>query len=341
MVLQIAELRSEGLQAVSFQSPQRRAWHALKNLGGKVSRPKPSPEKPSDELTPELIEWWKNLLSQVVPYEGGICRDGKTTYPAGRRLLIGYPGQAQQVMDTFELPWVQETVKEMWRGRGAQDVGERGFGLGLMSEEIHSKMMIAQKAQLDKLAPVKPQLHVIAELNKSVFENNAKGWAMKKLEQAKQEGRPLRIVFVDDKRNEKLHENLTKDQDLNALVEVRIINGDADEVMLKFPNSRFDLMFSDTHQLARQFLGIHDILKLNQLKLKLRRNGKFTFLAWHRENQTGDVDPKQRRRINHDFINYYVSTPEAAKVIIPRDCQYLEGSELILPVVICRNPRLN
>lgn len=305
--------------------------------GGNESQEEP----PIPELTPTLIEWWRKLPRSIVEYGPGICRDGLTRYPDGKMLLIGQPGQEQQVMDTFELPWVVAMVRTMWEYRtGPQEVAERGFGLALMSEEIHKRMVVTQKAYMERAAPA-VQRHVIVELNEQVF-GDAVAWAKVKKAGAEVEGRPVRLVLVDFEGHRTVEEFIPEGTRENVL-ELMVINGDADEALIKmFSPKSFNIIVSDTHQLSPVYLGIHDMLRLKELKLRLKDRGIFIPLVWHRENLSGKVDSTQERLLSVDFMDVNILNYPETTVTVPPHCEYLPNvSRIRLPIVICRQPRFD
>lgn len=280
------------------------------------------------ELDKDLIELWSNLPRTIVSYEPGVLSDS-TPYPGGRMLVIG----KEQVMDTFEMPWVVKTADEMWGGRKSrQDIAERGFGLGLLAEENHKRMRMTGGK------------HVVIELNKQVY-GDAATWAMEKLQQATGEGREMSVTlkFKNKEGKEREHTMRNPQQaDQQAVIdpekksiEIVLIQGDADEEILKYPSRSFSLIFSDTHQLRPEHMGIHDLLDLNQLKLLLKQGGKFTFCAFHRRNQGADMDRQQRVIILKDFRRYDVTT---ADVLVHENSEYLEAGWKPLPIVTCYEP---
>lgn len=329
------------------EEPGRQGWRLAWPFRGKRKDVAPSPLPPTQAgnrtttQTPELaapngftsehhalIERWMDLPREIIPYKAGVLRDG-TPYPSGSYLTIG----GEQVMDTFEIPWVQQTVDLMWRGRtSSQDVAERGFGMGLMAEANYQKMRETGGS------------HTIIELNKQVY-GDATTWAVKKLQEAQAEGRQMTVTFKfkDSRGRERSHtmQNTEAEGDIdpeNKPIELKLIHGDADEKIVKFLPRSFNLIFSDTHQLRPEHMGINDLLRLNKLKLLLKRDGKFTFCAFHRRNQGARVDNPQSDLILKDFKVYHVDG--TAEVLVPPHNEYLEEGRKYLPIVICRNPRL-
>lgn len=202
----------------------------------------------------------------------------------------------EQIMDTFERRWCEATVDAMFEGKSGQlNVLERGFGLGLMSEFI-LRQMAARGGN-----------YFIVELNAQVHKD-AQKWADASQHWVDQRRIPLKIT---------------------------VLNEDADVALLQFPEQYFDLIFSDTHQLRDEDRGINDLLAVECVKSRLKPDGHFTFCAFHKGNQKGDVDPRQDRLISPHF-RYSVDSVE---VIVPADCTYLEGPKIRLPVVVCEMPR--
>lgn len=319
---------------------------------------------PTGEIPQNLIERWRNLPREVLYYQEGLCRDRITRYPAGEMLIIG----GEEVMGTFELPWVRENVRQAWGARTSpQDVAERGFGLGLMSEEIHQRMVAAQRMQIAGGVREGTQRHVIIELNKQVYEGakddapdllsgNAKKWARMKMVEAQIDNRPIRLVFVNEPQQgrtaqeelehaevkEFIPDGMSRDTASRSMLELVLINGDADQEILKFPPRSLNIIFSDTHQLAPQYLGIHDMLQLARLKGLLRHNGVYVPLVWHRENITGELDTTQRRLLSRDFRRIQILNLPESTVTVPDMCGYLpEVSQTVLPIVLCRDPRFD
>lgn len=254
----------------------------------------------SDEERQPLIEQWKNAPRRIVNYEEGNYPDG-THYPSGRRLLIGKKGQEEQVMDTFEGEWCRATVETMFEGKtGPLTVVERGYGLGIMSNYI-LRQMLSRGGE-----------HHIIELNRQIYEDAVK-WA-----------------------------NRTAQKVINRLempLKISIYHGDADEVtQANFTSQSIDLFFSDTHQLQEGERGINDLLQLEEVKKRLKPDGRFTFCPFHKHNQKGGLDARQIALIFPHFEKW--GTVRHVEVIPPKDCTYLQGPKRRLPVVICEKPIL-
>lgn len=291
------------------------------------------------ELTAEDIERWKNLPRKIISYEAGVCKDGITHYQGGEMLLIGEEGKEEQVMDTFELPWVKDHIRQMWKGRGGrpQDVAECGFGLGLMSEEIHERMKTSQRTR-DAQGVKGTQKHIIIELNKQVF-GDAKEWAKRKQEEASAEGRSVKLVFVDDKNNRQVEE-IPVGVDTSNIIEITVFNRDADQVLSLFPPQSFDQISSDTHQLRPEHLGVHDILDLKIKKTVLKAHGVFAFIPWNRNNLTGKLDKNQLVKISSDDFEEITIT-SGPEVIVHPYCEYLPEGKSNLSTITCHFPRYN
>lgn len=260
-----------------------------------------------------LIETWKNLQRRKATYSSGVYEDG-TPFGPGERLIViregteiveGRPRRIrvpEQVMDDFERPWCDVTVSKMFEGKdGPLTVLERGFGLGLMAERINWQM----RSRGGK--------HIVVELNREIYEDALK-WA------------------------ERMRREMP-DRRLSRPVEIEVIHDDADAAIQRFPHGYFDLIFSDTHQLREEERGINDLLALEELKDHLKPDGRFTFCAFHRDNQTGDLDPRQRMLITPHFRGGYRAIP--VELTPPPDCTYLLGPKKIVPAVVCYEPRLS
>lgn len=219
-----------------------------------------------------------------------------TEYQPGKRLIINH----EQVMDTFEDPWCAATTEEMFKDKkGPLVVVERGFGLGRMSHRILREMLSRGG-----------EYHII-ELNEQVAKD-ASHWAndiQKRID-------PIQ---------------------LHPALKIFVHNGDADELIQeKFGPGSIDLIFSDTHQLRVDERGINDLLGLEELKKRLKENGRFTFCAFHRDNQGGGLDIRQIALLKNHFDDYHVV--KSVEVTPPTDCEYMSGPKVRLPVVICQKP---
>lgn len=321
-----------------FREIAKTVWNAPRFvrswLKGKPTEPlKPPSQAEGIEFAKErtaLMERWKNLHRRITAYNPGIYDDG-TVYSSGK-LLEFYNGdyeKPEQVMDTFERPWADATVNAMFAyKRGAQNVLERGFGLGLMSDAINQKLKVFGGT------------HTIIELNKEVFED-AKKWAIGKLEEAKKEGREMRITFKGNREKHEEREEQTLEftpqttGPSKKAIEIVVINGDADEELAEFPKQSFDLIFSDTHQLIPAERGINDLLRVDEIDTHLKPNGRFTFCAFHRDNPEGNLDIRQHTRISP----YFRYSRDTVPVVVPPHCTYLRGPTTRLPVVVCEKSR--
>lgn len=219
-----------------------------------------------------------------------------TEYKPGIHLTIDH----QQVMDTFEELWCIATTDVMFKDKnGPLVVVERGFGLGRMSRRILREMLSRGG-----------EYHII-ELNEQVAKD-ASHWA----------------------------NNMQKHIDsiqLHPPLKIFVHNGDADEVIQeKFGPESVDLIFSDTHQLRSDERGINDLLGLEELKKRLKEDGRFTFCAFHRDNQGGGLDIRQIALLKKHFDDYHIV--RSVEVIPSADCEYMEGPRARLPVVICQKP---
>lgn len=246
------------------------------------------------------IETWRKKRRIIQPYDAGGYPDG-TTYPAGLTLIIGNKKEPQEeVMNTFETPWCEATVKTMFKDKeGPQTVIERGFGLGIMSSFIRQEMLSRGG-----------DYHII-ELNDMVHKDAVR-WAVKQ---------------------QRLIDQMQLPSPLNIIVH----HGDADQVLKRFPDESFDLIFSDTHQLTEEERGINDLLQPHLLSRKLKLNGRLSICGFHKYNQTGDLDARQRGLITEtdDFDGGYTVFPVA---LVPHsECSYLthvDGKQTLVPVTM-------
>ncbi len=237
-----------------------------------------------------LQDKWRKSQSKITVYGEGEYPDG-TPYGGGRILLI----DNEQVMDDFETPWVDATVRHMFQGKnGPQNVVERGFGLGKIADRIYDRLR------------AEGGTHTIVELNEGNFKY-AQKWADQKRAE-------LRSRFPGAPN-----------------VEINVINGDADEELAKMPDGSISLLFSDTHQLRPEELGINDLLQPNLLVTKLKPDGRFTFCAFHRENQTPNLDSRQAAIIDPLFAKY-----DIIRVVLtpPPHSVYLKGPHVTVPAIV-------
>lgn len=254
------------------------------------------PQEPIDRK--KDIERWSNYTRRIDTYD---VANPDGTISKKRRLFIGPKDNEEYVMDEFEQPWVDRTVKEMFKGKeGSLRVIERGYGLGLMSRGIIQEM--AKRGGE----------YVLVELNKQVFEDA--------------KTRFKKIMPILQK---------AQDQGLMPKLEIQLILGDADEAIKSFPDEYFDLVFSDTHQLREDERGVNDLLTIDTVVRKIKKRGRFTFCAFHRDNQTGYPDTRQLDLIGDLFGTNIAVYHE--RVNPPVDCTYAYEPQK-LPVVICEKP---
>ncbi len=215
--------------------------------------------------------------------------------PADKRLRIN----DQDVMWRFEMPWAKKDVDVMFEGReGPQEVVMRGYGLGIKEEFVYNKMRTTGGTL------------TIIELNHDLFEV-ANEWARQRNEEilAMPYGPDFKIVALE---------------------------GDADQVLAeKFEDGSIGLLFSDTHQLIPEERGINDILQPDLLVAKLKDDGKLSICAFHKFNQTGDLDERQRERLNPRFLKQEINLVEVA---VHPDCEYLDGPRAWLPSAVFSKP---
>lgn len=224
-------------------------------------------------------------------------------YPDGTKYELGRRLiiNGEQVMNTFEEPWCMATVETMFEDkRGPLIVVERGYGLGIMADYILQKMLSHGG-----------EYHII-ELNQEVFKD-ARNWANAQQRSIDR----MQLPFP---------------------LKISVHLGDADEVLRSFQSGSFDLIFSDTHQLEPDKRGVNDILDLDQLKRRLKPSGRFTFCAFHRDNQEGGLDERQVVLLTTHFNKYQVVS--GVEVVPPIDCSYLRGPVGRLPVVVCEKPQV-
>ena len=204
----------------------------------------------------------------------------------------------EQIMGTFENQWCKQTADRMFEGkRGPLTVVMRGFGQGITEEHVYNHMRVAG----GKL--------ILMELNQDVARIAKRFAEAKNREVQKMTYRP----------------NL----------EIDVMEGDADEELAKLPDNSIDLLFSDTHQLQPSELGINDILQPSLLVRKLKPDGKLSICAFHRENQSGYLDDKQREILAPMFDDLNISH---AEVLVPKHCVYLRGPYKRLPVLVASGP---
>lgn len=204
-----------------------------------------------------------------------------------------------QVMDSFEEPWCRATIDTVFQKKrqGPLVVVERGFGLGIMSQFILEQMLS------------RGGVYYIIELNDDVYQW-AREWASR------------------------ANENIER---LGINLQVQVLQGDADEIIRKTHEGQFiDILVSDTHPLVEDEQGINDLLGLPAMTSHLKDEGAFTFCAFHKDNQGGELDERQLRLAHRHFGRLTVETTE---VTPPPDCTYLQGSKKRLPVVLCELPR--
>lgn len=254
----------------------------------------------------ESIERWKNLPARIVLYEGGVHPDG-TVYSSGTRLLIGEKCHEEQVMDSFEEPWCEASAKALLEGKtGPQIIIEGGFGLGIISEYLFQEMLNRGG-----------EYHII-ELNETIFKRLEK-WAAEKQR------------LVDRMRLKSTLKIIPHFGDAYDVLESRQPDGSS-----LFKPGSIDGIVMDLHQLREDDRGIENLKKVNLIKDLLEPDGGFVICGFHKYNQTGDLDPRQRARISPHF--HYSVDP--ILVVPPKDCEYLQWPNNILPVVICKKPRL-
>lgn len=248
----------------------------------------------------ELVEKWRRSPARIVSYEGGIHPDG-TPYSGGTRLLVGEKGQEQQVMDSFETPWCEATAKALIDGKtGPQIIIEGGFGMGIMAEYLFQEMLSRGG-----------EYHII-ELNETIYKRLEKWAAEKQKWIDKMHLRsPLRIVPHFGDAYEVLQSTLP---DGSRLFKPGTING----------------IVLDLHQLEEADRGIEN-LKGGEIVEELLEftDGRLAICAFHKYNQTGDLDMRQRSRMSR--LRYFV-TP--IPVNPSEGCDYFQWPNNRLPAVI-------